>query len=226
MAIPIRWMQTFTGRLVDVEHPSPDAVDIQDVAHALSMICRFGGHCRDFYSVAEHSVLVERSAPPANPEWDEAADAETNDLHYRKGRLALLLHDAAEAYVGDLITPLKGLLAGAEQLEADWLEAIEQKFDLGTRLSRPSLFVKQSDLAVLAAEVVALLHPVQPTWWGVVERPRQKQNICINCWPPGMARRKFLDHFYALQELAGNPAPWAEINSYQTPGPHAQKKTP
>jgi hypothetical protein len=214
MKQPELWMQTFTGKLVDVEHPCPDDVDVQDIAHALSMTCRFGGHCRDFYSVAEHSVLVELSAPPVNPEWDEETSSETNHLHYRKSRLALLLHDAAEAYVGDLVTPVKKILAGADLLETTWLEAIEQKFDLGTRLSRPDLFVKQNDLAVLAAEVVTLFHPVQSTWWNVVDRPRKKLNLHVNCWPPRVARQKFLDHFYHLQTLTGNHSPWTEVKSF------------
>ena len=45
----MNWLQTFTGKLVDIENPTPEMVDIQDIAHALSMTCRFGGHCRDFY---------------------------------------------------------------------------------------------------------------------------------------------------------------------------------
>ena len=89
------WCQTFTGRKVDIFHPSPEMVDIEDIAHALSMTCRFGGHCRDFYSVAEHSVLVEQIGRHA--------------LHCTFSRISmlLLLHDAAEAYIGDIITPIK-----------------------------------------------------------------------------------------------------------------------
>ena len=52
------WFQTKTGKLVDVQNPTPDIVDLEDIAHALSMTCRYAGHCREFYSVAEHSVLV------------------------------------------------------------------------------------------------------------------------------------------------------------------------
>ena len=110
---------------MDVAHPDPAAVNILDIAQALSMTCRYGGHCRDFYSVAEHSLLVHLIGVTGNP----------------KNNLALLLHDAAEAYVGDLVTPLKRVLR-AKNLEDDWLRAIEQKLDLGTLLSEPSSLVK------------------------------------------------------------------------------------
>ena len=53
------WLQTFTGKKIDLINPTREMVDIEDIAHSLSMICRYNGHCRDFYSVAEHSVMVE-----------------------------------------------------------------------------------------------------------------------------------------------------------------------
>ena len=88
------WCQTFTGKKVDILCPTPEMVDIEDIAHALSMTCRFGGHCREFYSVAEHSVLVEQMG--------------RYSLHCSDPRIImlLLLHDAAEAYIGDIITPV------------------------------------------------------------------------------------------------------------------------
>jgi len=75
------WIQTFTGRRFRPRNPAPDDFDIRDVAHALSLLCRFNGHCRVFYSVAEHSVRVSRICPPPAALWG-------------------LLHDLGEAYIG------------------------------------------------------------------------------------------------------------------------------
>lgn len=69
------WIQTFTGRQFWPLDPQPDHIDIADIAHALAHDCRFGGHCRRFYSVAEHSVLLSRAVAP-------------------EFRLAALMHDS------------------------------------------------------------------------------------------------------------------------------------
>ena len=58
------WMQTYTGRQFWPIDPRANEVHIEDIAHALSMMCRYNGHCRTFYSVAEHSVLVSQHVPP------------------------------------------------------------------------------------------------------------------------------------------------------------------
>ncbi|MDO4254358.1 MAG: hypothetical protein Q4C81_04310 [Kocuria sp.] len=82
------WMQTYTGRRFYPLDSRPEDVDVVDVAHALSMQCRYNGHVRLFMSVAEHCVLVSRLVPSEHALWG-------------------LLHDATEAYVGDMVRPLK-----------------------------------------------------------------------------------------------------------------------
>lgn len=82
------WMQTYTGRVFWPLEPRPEDVDIVDIAHALANLCRYGGHSKVFYSVAHHSVLVSQIVPPADALWG-------------------LMHDSAEAYVIDLIRPIK-----------------------------------------------------------------------------------------------------------------------
>lgn len=180
------WFQTHTGKLVDVRNPTPDMVDLEDIAHALSMICRFAGHVREFYSVAEHSVLVAMlgNRHDLSPEFN----------------LALLLHDAAETYIGDIISPVKRILAPtSNSLEQQWLRAIEEKFNLGDRLSNMDQSIHKADRLALSVEVSKLFYPVDPTWWTKFEKPTKNQLLAeIHCFSPADARRRFLQYFNAL----------------------------
>ena len=84
-------IRTYTGKYINVFDPDPEMIDIEDIAHSLSNTCRWGGHCRKFYSVAQHSVMVV--------DWLPVSDS--------KLRLAGLMHDATEAYLTDLSKPIK-----------------------------------------------------------------------------------------------------------------------
>lgn len=130
-------IKTFTGKRFDLVDPDPATVDIVDIAHALSMLCRFTGHCREFYSVAQHSVLVcNRVAAQHAP---------------AKVTLAALLHDAAEAYTGDLNRPAK-LAMGRTWLifEHKIHCAIARRFGISTIYP---LIIKDADDRVLATEM-------------------------------------------------------------------------
>lgn len=96
------WVQVFTGRRVYPLSPDPESVTLEDVAHSLSLVCRFQGHCSLFYSVAEHSVHVARLCW----RWGEGLE------NPERARLALLglLHDAGEAYLADVSRPVKSSL--------------------------------------------------------------------------------------------------------------------
>ena len=85
------WIQTYTKKKFDLLDPKPEMVCIEDVAHHLSNVCRFSGACSEFYSVAQHSVLVSEVCSPDSAVWG-------------------LLHDAGEAYYGDIVTPIWGSL--------------------------------------------------------------------------------------------------------------------
>ncbi|MGY8624190.1 phosphohydrolase [Chromobacterium violaceum] len=125
-------IETVTGRLVDLLHPSPADIDIHEVVHHLAHICRFGGACRPFYSVAEHSVRVAEILPP-------------------RLKLAGLLHDAQEAYVGDVVTPLKRQLPSYQYVEGLVAAAIEARFRL--QLSEEDrAAIRRADLVLLATE--------------------------------------------------------------------------
>lgn len=105
-------IQTFTGKKIPLLAPTWEAINIIDIAQALSKQCRFNGHIPKFYSVAEHSVAVSRICT----DWP------------REG----LLHDGAEAYIGDMIRPLKhcGRMAQYQEIEEMWEQCIAAKFNL------------------------------------------------------------------------------------------------
>jgi hypothetical protein len=154
--------------------PRPNEVNWLDITHALSNICRFTGHCSEFYSVAQHSVLVSEIVPP------ECA-------------LAGLLHDAAEAYICDLAKPVK------ENPIFDSYRAVEKRIQevifqaAGIDLEIPPI-VKDADITMLRTEArdLELITPE----WGIYDlRPLPMKIIP---WSPKDARRRFAERFDSL----------------------------
>jgi 5'-deoxynucleotidase YfbR-like HD superfamily hydrolase len=131
------WMLTVGGRAFYPLDPRPEDIEIEDIAHALSMICRFGGHSSKFYSVAEHSLRVAMAISGAGGTRDES--------------FAGLMHDAAEAYVGDMIWPLKrsNQARGYKEVESLVELAIAMRF--GFPAAMPPI-VKRFDLVLLSTE--------------------------------------------------------------------------
>jgi len=170
------WIQTFSGRKVDPCHLRPSDVCIEDIAHSLSLQCRFGGHVREFYSVAQHSVYVATSVP--------------SDLV-----LAGLLHDAAEAYISDIVTPVKRELREIAQMEQGALWAICVALGVSEdAVSAPA--VKEADLRMLLTEQRDLLGPqVEP--WGI---PGEPYSGTIVPWSAAQAETEFLWRYEAYRE--------------------------
>ncbi len=104
-------IQTVHGHSIDPMNILPTDINIHDIAHALSMQCRYNGHLRRFYSVAEHCVLVSQMVPKKDQLWG-------------------LLHDAAEAYIGDIITPVKVKLNDYIDMEEAIMAQIAAKYGL------------------------------------------------------------------------------------------------
>lgn len=132
------WIQTFTGVEVYPFDPRPEDIRIEDIAHALSMQCRYAGHCSQFYSVAEHSVRVAELLP-------------------REVQLWGLLHDASEAYLVDLPRPIKRhseIGALYRVAEESLMRAIAARFDL--EWPEPPL-IDGADKAMLCWEAMFLL---------------------------------------------------------------------
>lgn len=147
---------TFTGKTFDFEDPDPETICIEDIAHALSMVCRFSGQCREFYSVAQHSVLVALGLQTVVTE-EERRTWKMWLEHEKQLRQIALLHDAAEAYMGDLNRPLKRIMPQYGQIEDRVFEAIATKF--GLLFSKLPEVVKRMDKLIFANEWASFMPP-------------------------------------------------------------------
>jgi len=171
------WMQTFTGRAYYPTDPHPDDVCIEDIAHALSQECRFGGHCREFYSVAEHSYWVSYMV---HPEY----------------ALEGLLHDAAEAYMKDIPRPLKHSSEMAEYRRLEKLNRRAICYRLGIDFHEPRE-VKQADNDILLVEHKALFG-TPPLPWMVPGASTADSGIKICGYTPKLAEAHFLGRYFTL----------------------------
>jgi hypothetical protein len=171
------WLQTYTGRRFHPADPRPEDIDIEDIAHGLSHLCRFAGQCSRFYSIAEHSVLVSFCVP-------------------REHAMQALLHDAAEAYLVDIPRPLKLMLPGYVEIEDRAWAAVAQKFGVPVEMHSS---VKQADNDVLLAERDALF--VRPVDWSVRGTPANVEIIGLD---PATAKSWFLRRYHQLL-LASTP---------------------
>ena len=167
------WIKTYNGKRFDVLNPNPDLIDIEDIAHALSNQCRYGGHSRKFYSVAEHSIHV------------------SNLCILSSSKLGGLLHDASEAYLVDIPRPIKhsSFLLGYRDLERRVQDAINLKFNVTIYPE-----VKHWDDQILRDEVYQLMN--DPEDYGF-----EKPNLmyAVACWSPREAKEKFLARFNKLR---------------------------
>jgi len=159
-------MQTISGRQFWPIDPRASEVDLYDIAHALSMMCRFNGHCERFYSVAEHSVYVSDICPPEHAKWG-------------------LLHDASEAYIADIVKPAKPFIAGYKEVEANIMRAVCQRF--GLPVIEP-MEVKVADNAILADEAAQIMGEHPKAW----ELPVAASGTKILGWSPSEAKGMFL----------------------------------
>lgn len=162
------WMQAFSGIRFWPMDPRPDEIHLIDIAHALSNICRFGGHCEQFYSVAEHCVHASYIVR-------DGIEAEA------------LLHDASEAYLADLPRPIKRSLPEYKIAEQKWELAIAKRFGLWH--SVPA--VKVADNQMLQIEARAIMKD-PPAAWYLEPMPEPTRVVQIECWSPEVAKARFL----------------------------------
>lgn len=170
------YITTFTGKKFhfDPEKLMDNEIDIKDIAHSLSNICRFNGHVKKFMSVAEHSYNTSLLIPQ---EW----------------ALHALLHDGIEAYIGDITTPLKQHINGWKAYDNKIKKLIYIKFELRD-MPQSIKEIKIADEKMLRLEAETLL---KYNKWAndllVIKRPFK-----IKCWKPYIAKSYFLYRFYTL----------------------------
>jgi hypothetical protein len=186
------WIQTHGANAFDFEaalRGEHQAITLQDIAHSLAMQCRYTGHTAWHYSIAQHSILVSQLAT----RWAAQGGVERRDL--RKYAAAGLMHDAAEAYVGDVSRPLKHLLRSTsdayDRIEGAVEAMIERRFGLVVTEPMRQL-VKRADVALLHWEKLALL-PGAPPRARTAGAEADDDPVTIAEWSPTQARRWFLD---------------------------------
>lgn len=172
-----RMITTFSGRLMDPCNSVPSDFCSVDIAHALANKCRYGGHCRFFYSVAQHSVLCAQVAQRAGLDARWA-----------------LMHDAAEAYLCDVPRPVKRQLAGFDNLETRLLQSIAAWLDLSNPDPLPG-YVRLIDDQMLAAEWDVLMPPSVIAQFPPIPESSPLNDLIIAPWSPEKSKVEFLTLF-------------------------------
>ena len=175
---------TYTGRHIDPVNPDPDMICIEDIAHALSLICRGNGHVQTFFSVGQHCINYAR----------EALARGCSD----RMALACLLHDASECYLSDVPRPFKKTLAGYKRQEESLLNLIYEKY-LGNLLTQEEKKqLKEIDDDMLWFDLTYLLNETQTT-----KKPLVHISIDYKVPPFEYTEKEYLELFHFLTQKAG-----------------------
>ncbi len=197
-APPRAWQRMLSGRRLDLLDPSPLDIEIEDIAHGLARVARWNGqtHGAHAFSVAQHSLLVEEIAGRLEP-------ALAPDM-----RLAMLLHDAPEYVIGDMISPFKAVVGGSyKALELRLLSAIHLRFGLPATLPQKiSRLCKQADIVSAYFEATELAGFEEREAAKYFGRPRgfpldAKGHLRLGLvgWPVEDAQARFLARFAELE---------------------------
>ena len=184
------WMQTSSGGQFFPATPRPEDVRLTDIANGLALDCRYAGQCRidRFYSVAEHSALMAAYALDDRPE----------------AAAVVLLHDAAEAYLNDLVHAVKCVLgAPYAELEDRVQGVIWERYGLTQRAEEHRDYVKDLDRRMVPLEKAAIMR-TQRAW--AADRLEPLERVSIRCLPPIAAKKLFVSAYWLVCQQEGwNP---------------------
>ncbi len=195
-APPRVWQRMLSGRRLDLLDPSPLDVEIEDIAHGLARVARWNGQTvgAHAFSVAQHTLLVDQIAQAIAPDVDAS------------GRVAILLHDAPEYVIGDMISPFKTLVGGDyKAIEARLFAAILNRFGLKAPLSAKLVArIKQADHAAAYYEATRLagFSEVEARRFFGSPRGVDPARLDLTPWPAAQAEARFLRRFKVLAKAA------------------------
>lgn len=177
-------MGTFSGRRFDPLMMTPEDVTLEDIAHALSLLCRGGGQLKYFYSVGQHCINCMKEAKARD--WS------------KRMQLACLIHDASEAYISDIIRPVKVRLSNYMEIEEYIMDKIWRRFGLDDLTEEENRRWKQIDDDVLKLELMVLIEG-------------EENAVCEElCSCPDLSERPWRDVEEEFRDLAENLAETAD----------------
>lgn len=191
---PRAWQRMLSGRRLNLLDPSPLDIELMDIAHGLARVPRWNGQTvgEHIFSVAQHSVLVHAVALALEPDMS------------KQDQCAVLLHDAPEYVIGDIISPFKAMIGDKyKKVESDLQAAIHLRFGLPPKCGKGlSAVIKQADRAAAYMEAIHLAGFQPSEADHIFEKPAlriQPFEALLNPWKTSEAQEKFLSSFASLE---------------------------
>jgi uncharacterized protein len=177
------WIQTYSGLDFDLLNPDINKIELIDIVHSLSMQCRFNGHCKEFYSVLEHSIHV--------------SDLVAQHVSDSEIILKALLHDASEAYLCDIPSPIKPLLLGYSTIERSIQNLIYDKFSLSHDMED---IIHDADLMALTIEKKHVMSETNHEW-NIPSHKYLYDEFVPRYLSPLQAKEEFIKHFIKITSV-------------------------
>ncbi len=201
------WIRTYSGHKFSFTNIDPESIDMQDIGHALGLICRFTGHVKEFYSVAEHCIWVSTLAYRYALSGVSGVCRRVSNKEAAKIGLRALLHDAEETYLSDLNSPAKSMLPEYKALQEKISAVIIKKYGVEFKVNPPQ--IKYADNTMLVAEAKALLFETDFSNWAnnCYDKDVVYRQIPMT---PRQAEAAYLNRFATMLQMFIQPEPKTE----------------